>query len=112
MKQYYKFDENGYYLEPVIAVYSDEDPMPDDVTDIRPPDGLYHGRFDKTAQAWVEDAPKPDAPEGKVAVWDSETKTWSIEDEPEPPTSPDSQFSADEADWLKGLYHGMEVDDE
>jgi hypothetical protein len=81
--QYYKFDKNGYYIEPVIADYGNvTNPMPDDVTEVRPPDGLYRAKW--TGTEWVETSPMPEHdPETEQAVWDSENKTWSIIPKPE-----------------------------
>jgi len=106
MQQYYRLDVDGYYIEPVIAEYSADDPMPDDITDIRPPDGLYRGRFDRASKIWVEDAPKPEAPEGMMAVWDCEAKVWSFEAIPEPPGEPGGQLSQGQLGYLDGMIAG------
>ena len=91
MNQYYKFDAEGYYLEPVIADYNEENPMPKDITDVRPPDGLYRGRF--VNGKWIEAAPAPKFnADTEIALWDCVTKTWSIA--PKPPAS--SRLSLDE----------------
>ena len=51
---YYRFDKDGFYVEPVIIYeeFSKENPMPADLTDIRPPDGLWRGKF--TGKKWIE----------------------------------------------------------
>ena len=73
MREYYRFDENGYYVEPVITEgYFDSEGMeytPDDLTEVRPPDGLYQGKFDKNKQEWVEtgSAPEIDPEEARLA---------------------------------------------
>lgn len=66
MKQVFRMDQNGFYLEPVII--EDEKNIPVDCTEIQPPDGLYKGKF--VNGEWVEsltedeintlkDAPQP-----------------------------------------------------
>lgn len=50
MKQVFKFDADGYYLEPVIL--DDNEAIPADCTDVQPQDGLYKGQF--VNNAWVE----------------------------------------------------------
>ena len=77
--QLYKFDEEGYYIEPIIADFIGEE-TPENVTDVAPPQPNYRPRFD--GEKWIEDAPKPDAPEGKEAVWHGDTKEWTIDDIP------------------------------
>ena len=66
MKQYYRYDENGCYVEPVIADYGDD--LPDDITDIRPPDGLYRAQFDGTA--WIETGEPPEEQEQQPSMMD------------------------------------------
>jgi len=58
MKQYYRYDENWYYVEPVIAYY--EESLPDGITDIRPPDGLYRAQFN--GNEWIETGGPPIVP--------------------------------------------------
>ena len=103
MQQYYRFDKDGYYLEPVIDYYDEDNPMPEDITDIRPPDGLYRGQF--TGTEWVETAPTPDVEDGEVAIWDWEGKAWRVE--PKPPAAPSV---ADIEEVLKIMLGG--ADDE
>lgn len=43
MKQVFRFDPNGFYIEP--NVLEDNEPTPSDCTETQPPDGLYKGRF-------------------------------------------------------------------
>jgi len=64
-RQYFRFDKDGYLTEPVIAseVWDDDNPIPDDLTDVRPPDGLWRARF--VEGAWVE-AGEPPKPCGEV----------------------------------------------
>lgn len=50
MKQVFRFDSNGFYVEPVIL--NDNDPIPVDCTEIQPPHGLFKGQF--LNGAWVE----------------------------------------------------------
>jgi hypothetical protein len=49
LKQVFRFDENGYFLEPVIL--KDNETIPNDCTDGRPPNGLYKPKF--VDGAWV-----------------------------------------------------------
>ncbi|MCL2096940.1 MAG: hypothetical protein FWH10_08565 [Oscillospiraceae bacterium] len=64
MREYYRFDEDGYYIEPVITEgYFDSEGTeytPEDLTEVRPPDGLYRGKFDKNKQEWVETGSPPE----------------------------------------------------
>jgi len=48
MKQVYRIDADGYYVEPVIA-----DEIPSDCIEIQPPQGLYRGKW--TGIEWIED---------------------------------------------------------
>lgn len=50
MKQVFRYDQNGFYIEPVLL--QDGEPIPTDCTEIQPQDGLYKGQFVKGA--WVE----------------------------------------------------------
>lgn len=50
MKQVFKFDIDGFYLCPVII--DDNEPIPSDCTNIKPPNGLYKGQFKNNI--WVE----------------------------------------------------------
>jgi hypothetical protein len=50
LKQVFKFDSNGFYVEPVIL--GDVESMPSGCTDIQPPDGLFKGKF--VEGAWIE----------------------------------------------------------
>ena len=59
MKYYFKFDKNGYYTEPIIADYNEENPMPDDVTDIPLPQPNFKPKFDKKKNIWVETGSPP-----------------------------------------------------
>lgn len=43
MRQVYRFDENGYFKEPVFI--NDDEKMPKDCTDFAPPRTLYFPRF-------------------------------------------------------------------
>ena len=52
MTQYFKFDSNGYYISPIFADYNNDNPKPDDVTDIQPGNGLYKAKFDGVK--WIE----------------------------------------------------------
>ena len=80
-KQYFRFDENGYFIEPVIiteeftaepiTIGQDEDgndivipanPQPSDLTDMRPPDGMWRAKF--TGSEWIETGePPPQIPQ-------------------------------------------------
>lgn len=48
MKQVYRIDADGYYVEPVIA-----DETPSDCIEIQPPQGLYRAKW--TGSEWIED---------------------------------------------------------
>jgi hypothetical protein len=50
MKQIYRFDSNGFYIEPLLI--DDKMPIPNDCTEIKPIDGLYKAQF--VNGAWVE----------------------------------------------------------
>ena len=87
MNQYYEYDlTTKEYIGPVVAEYDEEKPMPDGVTDVPPPQPMYLARFEEGT--WRETAPKPEAPEGKIELWDSDARAWLIEDKPEPPSDP------------------------
>ena len=88
MKRYYKINADKTYGGDMIrAEYHPElDPMPENVTDVRPADGLYRGEW--TEVEWVESAPVPEYDaETETAVWDYESKTWSVQPKPEPEPS-------------------------
>jgi hypothetical protein len=50
MKQVFRFDANGFYMEPVIL--EDDQQVPSDCTENKPQDGLYKGQF--LNGEWVE----------------------------------------------------------
>jgi hypothetical protein len=50
LKQVYKMDSSGFYVEPVIL--NEGDTIPEDCTEIQPSDGLYKAKF--VDSAWVE----------------------------------------------------------
>lgn len=50
MKVVFRYDTNGFYLAPVVL--KEHEPIPQDCTEIRPPDGLYKGKF--VGVEWVE----------------------------------------------------------
>jgi hypothetical protein len=56
--QYFRIDEDGYYLEPVIAHYSDNSQMPDELIAVQPPNGLYRAKW--TGTEWVEVGEPPE----------------------------------------------------
>lgn len=56
MRQVFKFDSNGFYLEPVIL--QDNEEMPNDCTEIQPQDGLYKAQF--VNGEWIEVRPQVD----------------------------------------------------
>ncbi|MCL2616905.1 MAG: hypothetical protein FWD96_04590 [Defluviitaleaceae bacterium] len=60
--QFFRFDKDGYYIEPAIVTseFSEHNPMPDNITNIRPPDGLFRAKF--TGTEWIE-AGSPPEPE-------------------------------------------------
>ncbi|MCL2636976.1 MAG: hypothetical protein FWD48_01265 [Oscillospiraceae bacterium] len=62
MEQYYKYDKNNnnLYIEPVIDDYNKDNPMPDDVTDVRPDDGLYEARYIVEERRWIETGAPPE----------------------------------------------------
>jgi len=78
MKQFYKYDENGIFTEPVIFTVTVSknpdgeeftkitdisgnllDKLPDNVTNIKPPDGLWKAKF--TGDEWIETGELPEA---------------------------------------------------
>jgi hypothetical protein len=82
MKQYFKFDKDGYYIEPVIFIFTtttDEDEnvleqitdifgnkiekIPDNVTEIHPC-GLWRAKF--TGKKWIETGEPPVVEEVQV----------------------------------------------
>ena len=85
--QYYKYDNDGYYLEPVIADSDEDNLMPDDVTNVPPPQPMYKAQYD--GEKWIETKPRPTPPEGMIARWDGMICDWIIEDELEPPVTLD-----------------------
>jgi hypothetical protein len=50
MKEVYRYDENGIYIEPVIL--KDGENIPDNCTEIKPMGSFYRGKFDNGQ--WVE----------------------------------------------------------
>jgi hypothetical protein len=108
MRQHYKFDDDGYYLYPVIALYTDDNPMPANITDVRPKDGLYLGKW--TGTEWIETAPQPETGEGEIAVWDSELRVWNVI--PEPAAEPSIEerlkdISAAVSEMAEVLFPGL-----
>lgn len=58
MKQFFRVDENGFYVAPVIA-----EEKPDDCVEETPPNGLYKPRWN--GEAWVEGASEAEIQEIK-----------------------------------------------
>ena len=62
-------------------------------------------------QAWEEKNYIPPAPEYNsethAVYWDYSTKQWIISPIPPAPPTPGQQFTDDEADWVRGLVHGV-----
>ncbi len=57
MNEYYRYDADGYYIEPVHA-----SECPERCTPVRPVDGLYYAKW--TGNLWVETGtPPPLAPD-------------------------------------------------
>lgn len=52
MKQVYRFDDAGQYLEPVLI--GENDPLPADCTEKPLPQPNWKPIFNKTKKAWVE----------------------------------------------------------
>jgi hypothetical protein len=52
MKQVYKFDDNGWYIEPVII--KDGDALPANCADKALPQPNWKPRFDKSQNVWIE----------------------------------------------------------
>lgn len=52
MKQYYKIDDEGYYIEPVILTEEPKE-LPDDLIGVKLPDGFYKARWD--GEKWLDD---------------------------------------------------------
>jgi hypothetical protein len=61
MKQVYKYDNNGEFLEPVIIFPDDNDEyiVPEDCTEKPLPQPNYKPKFDKQLNDWVETKPLP-----------------------------------------------------
>ena len=91
-KQYYRYDKDGYFIEPVIADYDAENQRPEDVTDVPLPQPCYMPRFD--GKKWIEEAPRPDVEDGEVATWGGEAKEWRVESKPDPPVTIDHVHDA------------------
>jgi len=139
--QYYKYDENGYWLADiwqeggfwrdlppliqtvvtqdengediteVIEIPQMEQYIPDGMTDVRPPDGLYLAHWDGTA--WSEARPPAPTegydPETEQPVWDTIAKVWKIV--PMPPQW--AKFTPEEKDdFLVGLMEGLGYESE
>lgn len=51
MKQVYKIDNNGIYIQPLII--DDETEITSDIVEIPPPQGLYRAKW--TGTEWIED---------------------------------------------------------
>ena len=51
MRQVYKINKNGYYIEPVIL--KKDKYIPDDCIEEKPPNGLYRAKW--TGAEWIED---------------------------------------------------------
>jgi len=64
-RDYWMFDENGYYISPVKAHYDDENPMPDNVTDVEPPS---YWRAQWTGSEWIETGGPPEPGEETLAA--------------------------------------------
>jgi len=86
--QYFEYDE-GHYLSGIVhADYNDDNPMPGNVTAVRPPNDIYRPKFDKTTQTWVETKPRPTEgydPATEYPEWDSAANEWAIKPIPPPP---------------------------
>jgi hypothetical protein len=54
MKQVWKIDTDGFYLEPVKI--QDDEELTEDLIDIEPPQGAHKARFD--GEKWVETVPQ------------------------------------------------------
>ena len=85
----YMDEQGNEALRPVMGertVYDEESYVPDDLTDVKPPDspGFYRAKW--TGTEWVEGGSPPE--------------------EPEPPELPPGQISEDEINFLRGLYDG------
>lgn len=50
MKQVFKVDENGYFVEPVLI--EDDEELPSDCVEIPFPDGMYRPKWD--GNQWLE----------------------------------------------------------
>lgn len=60
MRQVYKIDKDGNYVEPVLL--ADEEAIPKDCIEQSPPDGMYQANYDKKKKKWF-DLAKPDKPQ-------------------------------------------------
>jgi hypothetical protein len=65
MKQYFKFDADGIYVEPVITseIFNEENPMPDNWTDIPPikedGSGYFLAKINEDKTGWYETGEPP-----------------------------------------------------
>jgi len=114
---YYRFDENGYYVEQELkehfvrlvnprtvtdefgnerVEYDEESYIPDDLTEVQPPGGLYRAKWTgatgEPPNTWIETGEPPEPPE--------------------PPELPPGQLSQDEIAFVRGMYDGAGGGDE
>jgi hypothetical protein len=50
VKQVFRYDQKGFYVEPVIL--QNNEPIPSDCTEVKPTDGLYKAKF--VGSMWIE----------------------------------------------------------
>jgi hypothetical protein len=85
MKQYYKFDLDRYYMEPVYAAS-----CPDNCTETPLPQPNWLLRLD--GEKWIEERPDPQ----NGMLWNQETKEWDL-DPPSPSPDPEARIAQMEA---------------
>ena len=105
MKQHFLLDEEGFYVRPIHANYNEENPMPDNVTDVFPPQPCWRPKWDREKKEWVETAPPPKFnAETEIARFDRKTAKWSVLPKPDPPKPPS------QSETLPGQVAQLRVD--
>lgn len=79
MKQVYRMDEDGHYIEPVIL--SDAEPVPADCVEIMPP-SFYKAKW--IGEEWIEAGEKPApvdpyvSPEERIVALEKENRMYKL----------------------------------
>lgn len=80
MKQVYRIDENGFYVEPVVLFGKDE-PIPADCVEIMPP-SFYKAKW--VDHEWIEAGEKPEpvdpyvSPEERIIALEKENQMYKL----------------------------------